>query len=307
MSENYKILNETHKIADLDDNKLAFVRSLNVQAYPCGRRKSSLVDADGNSGTVNDRYYIPFDPEARLNTESNNRKYSSLNGFTQTYLKWDQDVLNIAIAGYLFKINLTDDLRIPNDFGTSIASLIEDSSAEKIYANIIIESLMLFEGFNNYYTEVLRNQSDTESPSSSLDLLINDATITDTSDAKNYYFSGLSFSSVPLALALTEPAPYSNETRYFKKLEKPDNSYQQLISLCILEKVDNEWQIHQPALLPQIEHGDTEGSIKTETIITNNLDLINDNGEKLAVPALELVDMSGIGDGPWQLQFSFGS
>ena len=57
--------------------KQTFVKSLNVQAFPCGRRRS-----DSNQ-------VIPFDPEARLNTEANNRKHSGINGYTQTFLKSD--------------------------------------------------------------------------------------------------------------------------------------------------------------------------------------------------------------------------
>jgi hypothetical protein len=91
---------------------LTFVESTNIQAYPCGSRRSTFISADtNNDGTTatNEGKYIPFDPEARLNTEANNRKHSSLNGYTQTYLKdWDEanKTLTLSLAGHLFTIKL---------------------------------------------------------------------------------------------------------------------------------------------------------------------------------------------------------
>ena len=87
-----------------NDNILAFIKSKNIQVFPCGRRRSTDIAGTGTR--------LPFDPEARLNTEANNRKHSSLNGFTQTYLKeWDTTGkrLSLSIAGYLFDILLTND------------------------------------------------------------------------------------------------------------------------------------------------------------------------------------------------------
>jgi hypothetical protein len=76
----------THSNLDQNkDIKLTFLQSLNVQVYPCGRRRSA-VQNDGEN------YYIPFDPEARLNTEFNNRKLASANGFTESYIDiWNAD------------------------------------------------------------------------------------------------------------------------------------------------------------------------------------------------------------------------
>lgn len=93
----YKV-NETTSLESL----LTFVRSVNIQAFPCGRRTSAQESAQQD-------YYFPFDPEARLNTEANNRKHSSLNGYTQTYLKeWDssEKLLTLSLAGYLFTVAL---------------------------------------------------------------------------------------------------------------------------------------------------------------------------------------------------------
>ena len=57
---------ETHKTEN--DIDLTFIKSTCIQAYPCGRRRIP----DQTAETAGFR--IPFDPEARLNTEANNRK-----------------------------------------------------------------------------------------------------------------------------------------------------------------------------------------------------------------------------------------
>ena len=133
MSETEKIplllFNETHLYGE---SMLTFIKSTNIQAFPCGRRSSAInYDKNSNSKIDDDeKYYFPFDPEARLNTEANNRKHSSLNGYTQTYIKqWDtsQKALTMSLAGYLFSIYLVDkqtspntDFSVVNDFGTKV-------------------------------------------------------------------------------------------------------------------------------------------------------------------------------------------
>jgi hypothetical protein len=63
---------------------LGFLNSMDINVFPCSRRNSSIIEAhlEGQS-----HYYFPYDPEARLTTEANKLKESSLNGFTQTYIK----------------------------------------------------------------------------------------------------------------------------------------------------------------------------------------------------------------------------
>jgi hypothetical protein len=119
---------------------LTFVKSVNIQAFPCGRRRSTIINV-----TTEDR--IPFDPEARLNTEANNRKHSGLNGFTQTYLNtWDtgKGILSIALAGYLFNITLpvnSGNFWDVDTFGDSIADL--TGATTEIYANILINDTIV--------------------------------------------------------------------------------------------------------------------------------------------------------------------
>lgn len=266
--------------------KLNFMKSLSVSAYPCGRRRSSLL------GFGDDAYYIPFDPEARLNTEANNRKHSALNGYTQTYLKnWDineTQTMSLSLGGYLFTIKLTSLINTPNKFGGNVVG-----NGDSIYANICIEETPLFSAHKgmSYDTSVLRNQSRTDYPLTSLDLLVSNASGA-IDDPNNYYFSGLSFSTAPLS--------GSEGTRSVTNVyDEIDNATltQRIISLKILEKVDGIWQIYQPALLPEIEHGDIENSVKVGTLFA---DKIIQNG--IDVPSLEVVKV----DDKYQLQFSFG-
>lgn len=263
---------ETHS----DNNTtLTFVKSANIQAYPCGRRQSEAVDRDGNPGTVNDRYYFPFDPEARLNTEANNRKHSSLNGYTQTYLKsWDETDGNISLAlgGYWFNIKLDAGYITANDFSTKVLEQIDDANATTIYANILTEDVHLFSGFQEYYTSVLRNQSNTSIPETTLDLI--NTTTADSGNLEsmrnfaNYYFSGLSFSTTPLTGDTTFKTRNSINktfTRDYKTVK------QQIVSLCILKKVNETWVINEPAWLPEIEHGETPNSIKVEDVVAHDI------------------------------------
>ena len=120
---------------------LAFIKSLNIKAFPCGRRRSTLLDDNVSR--------IPFDPESRLNTEANNLKHSGVNGFTDTYISlWDDKdgILTISVGGYLFSIDLGKDneYTTPQLLGSKFANYIMDdasvvSSVDNIYVNVLIE------------------------------------------------------------------------------------------------------------------------------------------------------------------------
>ena len=258
----------------------AFLNSLNVQAYPCGRRRYINTNEENSN--------IPFDPEARLNTEANNRSLVSINGYTQTCLlnNWESDRFLLSLAGYRFNVtSATKDV-----FTEYLADAgIDLTNTNKIYANIRIENVLLLSKStvlpSDYYTSILRDQTATEQSDAP-------ATYLDMSDdnGNSFYFSGLSFSTTPLVdvvkqvgynnekYTMQNPiyAPlYTEETapwcilNSFETFETDDNTsstvpYQQVVSLCILHKVNNEWQVYQPSLLPQIAHGETEGSIKVD-------------------------------------------
>jgi len=262
---------------------LAFIKSTNVQAYPCGRRRSELA-AGGSTR-------IPFDPEARLNTEANNRKHSGVNGYKQTYLKsWDDGLLAISLAGYLFNITLPDGYSAVGEFGAQLTTALTTqlsskvgTDASKLYANILIEDAHLFSGFQEYFTGVLRNQSgnpDNE-PEDALDLLSSTvaADATDKDKKDKYYFSGLSFSTTPLTVLAgdeEDTRTIYEKVRYFDRDNKQETRdvKQTFVSLCILEKSEdsNTWKIHEPARLPLIEHDTLEDSIVVgETRVRHNL------------------------------------
>jgi hypothetical protein len=256
---------------------LAFLKSSTVKTFPSGRRRSEEIDKDGSTSIANDKYYIPFDPEARLNTEANARKHSGLNGYTQTYLKeWDNGTadkngrLLLSLEGYLFDIELSS-LKTPNAFGSEIATQLGATTESSIYANIILEDVHLYSsasGLQEYYTSILRDQLNAESttPSPCLDLLDDDNKSDShsyVSNLQNYYFSGLSFSiSNDTETNKSEPRTVTRTLSAYAGGAGEDVTVtQQLISLRILEKVGDTWQIYQPAYLPRIEHGTTDDSI----------------------------------------------
>ena len=255
---------------------IAFLKSKNVQAYPCGRRRAEVT---------NDTF-IPFDPEARLNTEANARKHSSLNGFTQTYLKeWDEtnQLLTISLAGYLFTIALGDNYCTEGNFATSLLrdglelndEEIADENRTSIYANILLEDIQLFSGDpKNYFTSILRNQSYSntsfaeDTPVDSLDILEYDsnepeAILRATYD--NYYFSGLSFSTTPLTDLDIDADGIISVTRNGSSI----NQYP--VSLCILKKVNGSWEINEQARLPKISHGSEANSVEAGTVIASTI------------------------------------
>lgn len=241
------------------NNNLVFMDSAQVKVYPCGRRRSLI-----NNGEASDKYYLPFDAEARLNTEANNRKHSGLNGYKQSYIySFEEDVLIIVIGGYLFEIQLDTTL-------SNLAGLVAPNASD-IYASIKLENITLFAGTSDNLvpsatTRVLRDQSftSTGAPLTCLDL-----PYTNNSSDIKYYFSGLSFSAaeyIPIA----------------------DNSAQQVISLRVLTKkvVDGNlvWEFPEESKLPLIDHGSSENSIKVGTIEADIVKakevFIGDSGDK---------------------------
>lgn len=251
---------------------LVFIRSKYVRAFPCSRRRSTLVDSDGDNNSIHDKYYIPFDPEARLNTESNNRKHSALNGFKSSYLyNWsvneDSGIgsLAIVLAGYLFEIQLPAEYSTPALFGSALGT------GNAIYANIGVEDVLFFSGAAGVpetTTEVLRDQTSNAAPTGSLDLLVPGESA---EEADSYYFSGLSFSAAQL-----------NDNRAY--------------SIKLLQKdKDNKWQVCETSRLPEINHGETPASVKVGTLEADSINIAG------AHPStLNIVETNG----KYQLQFT---
>jgi hypothetical protein len=287
------LFTEIHNLSEYGDTFLTFLKSTAVQAYPCGNRRG-LADLDGNSATLSDLYNIPFDPEARLNTEANNRKHSSLNGFDQSYLHlWNEGIeaeeegelgqdgyLQLVVAGYLFNIRLIQGYRKPTEFASKLLALLENSGIpetdiEGIYANIRLEETPLFSGTSlmTNTTSVLKAQTD-DVENLSLDLLKSNVQLSDVTNPDNYYFSGLSFSTKPIADLESEvPATRTNSTMVINE------KTQHVFSLRILDRIPQGmgfiWQIHEPARLPKITHGNTVDSVVLGDLLSNNITSTN--------------------------------
>lgn len=331
-----KLFNESHNIAASNGSiKLGFLESLRVKTFPCGRRRSALIGT-----TPSTQYHIPFDPEARLNTEATSRKSSGLNGFTQTYINhFDSNtgILSLVLAGYLFELDLTNfklnntEIKYPKiddiveelviSYTESLTNEDRDTfyndvfnKTNKIYANIRIEKTALVSMGNKgptYYTEVLRdqtNQTNTVGGTASKDLdlivskYINSSDLEDFKKFENYYFSGLSFSLSPITARSNE----NNLNSIQSSSQIKNGDIEQLeVSLCIFQRsADNSetWELCQEALLPQIKHGDLENSVKVDTMIADKIYLDYD-GNKLSVPAIKVVQ----DDNKYQLQFFTGA
>jgi hypothetical protein len=265
------------------DNGLVFIKSSNIKVFPCGRRRSNLIDRDGSQTTVSDRYYIPFDPEARLNTEANNRKHSGLNGFKSSYLRsWEGNgTISLVLDGYLFTI---ESMLTPEAFGSELETYLE--GATEVYANIKLANVKFFDGADGIgvaATEVLRDQVLNDSPATCLDFPIN--LDVDTSKSDSYYFSGLSFSR-----AATSGSNLEHSLRLLVKDAK------------------SGWQIDNTARLPKIEHGNTKDSVKVGAI--HATDDIKTDGEldavsiKLGNNYAPTMDIKPTETGTWQLQFA---
>lgn len=303
---------KVHRHNELEENSiwLAFIKSLNITVYPCGRRRSTQVDIDRSGGTVDDRYYIPFDPEARLNTEFNNRRHTSINGFKQSFIaSWDEEnaLFSFVVGGYSFGLSLNDKLTSSNDlinaFGNEIISAITNISQgdknefDKIYANIKLEEIPLYSRDDEslkYNTWILRNQSGTNLALTSLDIpssitILKDSQFSSISNADDYYFSGLSFSTEPITGKLLDEVTNKALTcsdKYITSGIRP----QQEISLCILAKnAEGLWQPYEPAKLPYVEHGETENSVE---IVHLNAESIRYNKHPVAVFDINKLDNS---------------
>ncbi len=284
------MFNKIHGIGAGENSayELVFVGSKYVKAFPSGRRRA-LKDAANN-------LYIPFDQEAKLNTEFNNRKHTSLNGLASSFYNgksWSTDALKVVIGGYSFDISLNEDHNSINNFCRGILNTIStykelnstteniDAVAEDgaIYVNIKLEKTPLYESTDaalDCDTWVLRNQSSADAISY-LDI----AAVDNPTTSDNYYFSGLSFSRKPVA---TTP---NGTDRFFKETSGSGTVQQDYsLKLFVYNTTSKNWSINPKVMLPEIEHGDTEHSIKLNELFVNS---IKQGSNKLVVPTLEVL------------------
>jgi hypothetical protein len=237
-----------------DKSTLAFVRSKYIKVFPCGRRRSIPIDKDGNNNTPNDVYYIPFDPEARLNTEATNRKHSGLNSTVQSYIRdFTSKRFTFVINGYVFEIQLDDANNTVTKFCENLLGVLNDgTSSRSIYANIGTEDV---EFFSKATTEVLRDQTNENPHTSSLDLYVPREP---ENNSNSYYFSGLSLTTSDTLPAFNDP---SNKTVKDARVT----------SLKLFEKIEGSWQICNSSRLPDIQHGSVNNSIKVGTIEASSI------------------------------------
>ena len=265
---------------------LTFLRSLNVQAFPCGKRRSTTVDRAGTR--------IPFDPEARLNTEANNLKHSNINGFAQTYIEsWDDTSkkLTVSLAGYVFSIDLDDVCASPQQFCSYLAEAAKsepdasDVYTNDVYLNILIEETPLFLGEPRAYTTHVLGSLVTSNDESALDLPINGKTES-RSAVEDYFFAGIALSPTPLSSAArrkysaSDGASFNTRDDFTYSISVDGASVvkKRIVSLHLLEKVDDTWKIHEPSKLPNIKHGVDENSVsvhilESDEIRTNTLSI----------------------------------
>lgn len=282
-----------------ENDLLVFLKSNKVLAFPCGRRRAQLTE----------NYSIPYDPESRLNTEANNRKHSSINGYTQNFITWDAgaDSFSLVIGGYLFNIKLIDRTYTTTTIGnsivkslaeyklkaagtaltdssinTAVADLYAATASKKIssiYANILIQEVPLYSGFTEYKTSVLRDQCMANSGWSKISTVIDLPCSSTSSGPEQFYFAGLSFSTKPLTSLVTKTSGAStldHSTFSETNIEVEGELHQKVLSIKIFDRVDTNdgiitWQICPQALLPKIEHGDTADSIALEDIYVKNV------------------------------------
>jgi hypothetical protein len=302
---------------------ITFPASIDVQAFPCARRRSIEL-------TIGQTQQMwPFDPEARLNTERNNRRHTGINGYRDSYI----NTINIekptatapasgqeqklgecdfTLAGYNFKLNLFED-SLPTGFTrTGVTSGIDllgqlilhgldldetiANSANKLYANIVLEEQMLYTGdLTNATTKKLSASSwllgrqifQNTGSETALDLLRAVAPGENASDLikdpANFYFSALSFSKEKItpssAVEDVNGVSISPVVLSGKNLI--------VVSMNILQKSNNQCVINQRALLPDIRHGSTVDSVEVGSL--NALNGLTQTASKIPVPSLQVI------------------
>jgi hypothetical protein len=292
------MFNEKHQIGRGSNSGqyLSFLGSKYVKVFPCGRRR-----AYKNDGTP-----IPFDSEAKLNTELNNRKVSGLNSINESFYvgqEWSTDLLRLVIGGYSFEIELADGYKEIFNFCTEATDFIGNNDKNAIYANIKLSKVQIYESNDSSYdssnaldsyTWVLKNQSN-DYNISHLDIRIKD----DPSTVDDFYFSGLSFSTYPLVDSMATDTDYAHSDIY-----SSDNVTQQDFSIKLLIN-DNGWKLNPAVLLPELSHGDTDKSVRfTELQADKMVQFVGEDRVKFDVPAMAINYKESDGeDSVYQLKF----
>jgi hypothetical protein len=98
----------------------------------------------------------------------------------------------------------------------------------------------------------------------------------------DYYFAGLSFSTVPLT---GETAVVSKKTT--------EDGLEQIFSLALLKKDSDAWILTERAKLPDIQHGEAPGSIRVSGLEAGSVEaesiLWKSEGQSSPVKILDVV------------------
>ena len=155
----------------LINNSRVFLRSENINVFPCSRRGQAGLDPLA-TGSV--KYY---DPEARLNTERTNRLHTAVNGFKDSFINsYINSTLVFVLAGYHIEVKNFD----PADIASALGS------DKTLYAHLRLHDNVSL-GVTDYFTEMLYRQSDSDDDKNYLDVSYVDGT------NSGDFFVGVSF------------------------------------------------------------------------------------------------------------------
>lgn len=230
--------------------------------------KINVFPCSGRGNTLSDTVNIPLDLEARLATERNYTNMTANNGYKKSFMQLkDGKLKELVLNGYRF--TFTELMEGEVTEGYSEAAF-DQLNANNIYAVIKTKTTTLFtHNRKSTTTPALRHLTESESDAA-LDTLTGDKP----------YFYGLAFTTESGMDKLMEGLGAGQEA-YFLQIIKGG-------------------VFNQEALLPSIDHGNTENSVKMGSVQVNSLSLGANN---LQVPALHVQQT---GD-TYQLQFSYSA
>jgi hypothetical protein len=224
----------------LNDGR-AFLPSKNINIFPCSRRGQYEMTASAKH----------YDPEARLNTERTNRIHTAINGFKDSFIErfdsyeyTDEENNNVKVSTLIFTL-AGYRVEAKNFYPTDIAEVLgidtdNTGTNDTIYAHLSLHTGISLSA-EGYYTEILYRQSTATNDKNYLDVSYPvSAPIDD-------FFVGVSFTKDE---ASDGKLPSYNLPLFSYSTNK------------------KSWELVQTSLLPKIEHGETENSIKLSGAFT---------------------------------------
>ena len=229
----------------LVENNRVFFPSTNINIFPCSRR-GQYEEELNKELKLTPEYY---DPEARLNTERTNRLHTAVNGFTDSFIvSYTNDKLIFVLKGYYIEVK---------DFSPSYIASALGEGTNQIYAHLSLHTGISL-NVESYTTEILYRQSTEDTKIKYLDVSYPD-TATNGQPVNKDFFVGVSFTA-------------SDDEEKFEGTVAEGKGEAIPYFLPLFSKDGAQWQLIQTSLLPKIEHGETEGSIKVKGAFTVELD-----------------------------------